>query len=136
MSNTPNKSKARSEKKAKRTASREHRAHRPRVAWAFTLTVVALQSLLLGTLFLASHWTPPHVRIIEAGWAWLNSNAFVPLGMLLLGGPLCTALAMKLDRRKTLPLAGAWIAFGLILVIGFGAQAQTLMRSMLAHLPF
>jgi hypothetical protein len=109
---------------------------RPRIAVSLVLTVVALQVALLATLGFTTRWQPPRVRVFEAIWAWVANVSFYPMLLLLIGGPVITWLAFKLDRRKVGLLFIAWAAFGVTLIMAFGTEAQAMLLTLWQQLPW
>lgn len=116
-------------------ASKPSAARKPRLSWTLAASVVALQAGILASLAFATRWQPPKVRVIEAGWVWLQDISFYLLILLLIGGPLLTWLACSMDRKKRGVLTLSWAAFGLTLVLGFGAEAQAMLQAVWAQVP-
>lgn len=108
-------------------AASEKRARIPRILLA---SVLALQAAVLGTLALTSLWQPPPVRMLEVGWVWLHAMAVYPLLVLLVGGPALSWLCLKFNRRMATPLLASWIIFGVVLIMGFGLETQTLLAGL------
>jgi cytochrome bd-type quinol oxidase subunit 2 len=117
------------------TDAKKRAARKPRLSWTLAAAVVALQAGLLLTLAMTSTWQPPKVRALEAVWAWMQGVSLIPFAMLLIGGPVLTWLACRMDRKKIGVMSLCWAAFGLTLVLVFGAEAQLMMRSLWAQVP-
>ncbi|MEM1108819.1 MAG: hypothetical protein AAGH99_09040 [Planctomycetota bacterium] len=111
------------------------KSHKPRLSWTLAAAVVTLQAAMLATLAVTTQWQPPKVRVIEALWAWTQNASFYPMLMLLIGGPLLTWLALSLDRKKLAVLSASWAAFGLTLVLAFGAEAQSMLQTLWDQVP-
>jgi hypothetical protein len=97
--------------------------------------VIVLQAGGLLTLIVTGSWEPPRVRALEVVWTLIADAAMYPLLLLLIGGPLLTWAACSVDKRKWTVLSLSWGIFGLTLVLGFGAQAQLMLRSLWEQLP-
>jgi len=110
-------------------------SRKPRLAFTVAASVISLQIALLGTLTLSTYWQPPRVRVLEALWAWCHNVSFYPMLMLLIGGPLLTWLALALDRKKLGVLMLSWGVFGLTLVLAFGTQAQSMLKTLWQQVP-
>ncbi|MEM8737549.1 MAG: hypothetical protein AAGG38_03590 [Planctomycetota bacterium] len=108
---------------------------KPRLSWSLAAAVIALQLGMLGTLALTTQWQPPKVRVLEALWVWAQNVSFYPLLLLLVGGPVLTWLACRTDRKKLGVLSVSWATFGLTLVLVFGAEAQSLLRTLWDQVP-
>ncbi|MEO1237531.1 MAG: hypothetical protein AAFX76_12155 [Planctomycetota bacterium] len=110
-------------------------ARKPRMSWALAAAVIVLQVGMLGTLAVTTQWDPPKVRVIEALWAWMQQVSFYPALLLLVGGPVLTWLACRMDRKRLRVLSVSWAAFGLTLVLAFGAEAQVVLLSLWEQVP-
>lgn len=125
------KSKSKSDPKKKSSG----KPQKPRLSWTLAAAVIALQAVMLLTLAVTTSWQPPKVRVIEALWAWAQSTSFYPMLLLLIGGPLFTWLAFRMDRKKLGVLSLSWAAFGVTLVLAFGAEAQSMLQTLWDQIP-
>lgn len=114
---------------------RQARPRKTRLSWTLAAAVVALQAGILASLAVATRWQPPKVRVIEAGWVWMQDASFYLMVLLLIGGPALTWMACSMDRKKRGVLTLSWAAFGLTLVLAFGAEAQAMLQTVWAQVP-
>lgn len=110
-------------------------ARKPRLSWTFAVAVIALQAVLLLTLAVTTAWQPPAIPAIEYLWVWAANVSYYPMLLLIVGGPLLTWLACRLDIKKRNVMSLAWTAFGFTLVLVFGAEAQSMLHTLWQQIP-
>lgn len=110
-------------------------ARKPRLSWTLAAAVISLQAIMLLTLAVTSSWQPPRIPVIEYLWVWASHTSFYPMLMLLIGGPLLTWLACRMDAKKWGVMSLSWAAFGLTLVLAFGAEAQSMLNTLWQQIP-
>ncbi|MEM7626447.1 MAG: hypothetical protein AAF333_12695 [Planctomycetota bacterium] len=110
-------------------------ARKPRLSWTFAAAVITLQAVMLLTLAVTSAWSPPRLPLIEYLWVWASHASFYPMLLLLVGGPVLTWLACRMDAKKRGVMSLSWTAFALTLVLAFGAEAQSMLQTMWQQMP-
>ena len=108
---------------------------KPRLSWTLAAAVITLQAVMLLTLAVTSAWEPPRLPLIEYLWVWASHASFYPMLMLLIGGPILTWLACRMDTKKRGVMSLSWTAFGLTLVLAFGAEAQSMLQTLWQQIP-
>lgn len=119
----------------KDTPKKNTSTRKPRLSWTLAAAVMALQAVMLLTLAVTTAWQPPPVRAIEYLWVWASHASFYPMLLLLIGGPVLTWLACRIDTKKRGVMTVSWAAFGLTLVLAFGSEAQSMLQTLWSQVP-
>ncbi|MEL7088666.1 MAG: hypothetical protein AAGL98_09545 [Planctomycetota bacterium] len=110
-------------------------ARKPRLSWTLAAAVIALQAILLLTLAVTTAWQPPKLPAIEYLWVCAANLSFYPMLLLIVGGPLLTWLACRMDGKKRSVMSLSWTAFGFTLVLAFGSEAQSMLNTLWQQIP-
>ena len=85
------------------------------VAGRLTGVVVGCQAPFLVTLWVTPVWLPPKMRFIELVWAWMHRPTFYPLMVLVIAGPILSAVAWCCPGRHRLRLVASWLGLAVVL---------------------
>jgi len=112
-------------KRAYRSKSRHWEHH---IGSRLTWLVIALQSVLLLTLWVTPTWQPPPMRLFELVWAWMHRPTFYPLAALIVVGPIASVIAWSCRGRHWRWLVLGWLIFGTLLGGCFSQRVATMAR--------